>query len=43
MAYKFQSGLARLGGEVHMDSALLVSGSVNLADKSLPIADLDIK
>ena len=42
MAYKFQSGLARLGGEVHMDSALLVSGSVNLADKSLPIADLDI-
>jgi len=42
MAYKFQSGLARLGGEVHMDSALLVSGSVNLADKSLPIADLDV-
>ena len=42
MAYKFQSGLARLGGEVHMDSALLVSGAVDLAAGALNVADLDV-
>ena len=45
MAYKFQSGLARLGGTVAIDNSnekFQLSGSIELQDKSLAIAELDI-
>ncbi len=42
MAYKFQSGLARLGGTVSLDSRLEVSGALDLTDQSIAVADLDL-
>ena len=42
MAYKFQSGLARLGGTVSLDSRLEVSGALDLADQSIAVADLNL-
>ena len=45
MAYKFQSGLARLGGTVAIDNSnekFQLSGSIELQDKSLAIAELDV-
>jgi hypothetical protein len=45
MAYKFQSGLARLGGTIAIDDSsnkLQLSGGIEFADQSLNIADLDV-
>ncbi len=44
MAYKFQSGLARLGGTVAIGSTekFQLSGSIELADKSLAIDELNV-
>jgi len=44
MAYKFQSGLARLGGTVAIgsDEKFQLSGSIELADKSLAIDELNV-
>ncbi len=43
MAYKFQSGLAKLAGTISTSGELQVSGSdPKFADKSLEVADLDV-
>ena len=45
MAYKFQSGLARLNGTIALDGAndkLQLSGGIEFADKSIDVADLNL-
>jgi len=43
MAYKFQSGLAQLGGTISTSGELQVSGSnPEFADGSIEVADLDL-
>ena len=45
MAYKFQKGLARLDGTIALDAAtdkFQLSGSIELADNSLDVAELNV-
>jgi len=45
MAYKFQSGLARLSGTIAMDGAsdtLQVSGAIDLANNAIAVSDINL-
>jgi len=42
MAYKFQRGTAKLSGSITLEDNLQVDGTINLANGSLALAELDI-